>query len=302
MVYLPILARKYSLHVVHLPSYRRPTFLLPCPFIVTVHDMAIFRMPGKYGLLRHVFHRLITAAFLKKANHIVTVSMASKKDIFQFLKIKDVPISVVHNGINHGEFYRRDKKESQSFIMNKLGFDFPFILCVSRLEHPGKNLVRLIEAFSIIKKRHNIPHKLVVAGSPWNGSPAISHAAQTSQFSNEIVFPGFVSQGILPFLYNAAGMFVFPTLWEGFGFPVLEAMACGIPVACSNVASLPEIVGNAAQLFDPTDVESIVRAMLLCLNPEPKHISCGLKQASRFSWTAASQSILQLYEECGHGV
>jgi len=96
-------------------------------------------------------------------------------------------------------------------------------------------------------------------------------------------------------------MFVFSTLWEGFGFPVLEAMACGIPVACSNVASLPEITGNAAKLFDPTDVEGIIRAMQLCLNPETTQIPRGLKQAGRFSWDVVSNGMVQLYEKCGHG-
>ena len=297
MFFLPILAKKYFLNVVHLPSYRRPIFWLHCPFIVTVHDMAIFRIPGKYGLLRYLFHRLITASFLQKARHIVTVSEASKNDILKFMEINDVPISVVQNGINHAEFYCRDKKESQDLILSQLDVNFPIILCVSRLEHPGKNLVRLIEAFSILKKRHNISHKLVIAGSPWNGSPVVFLAAQNSQYSKEILFPGFVPQANLPILYNAADMFVFPTLWEGFGFPVLEAMACGIPVACSNVASLPEIVDDAAQLFDPTDVEEIVRAMSLCLNYESKQISRGLKQADQFSWLVASKSILRLYEE-----
>ena len=138
----------------------------------------------------------------------------------------------------------------------------------------------------------------MIVGSPWNGASAIFHAAKTSHFFKEIVFPGFVSQADLPFLYNAADMFVFPSLWEGFGFPVLEAMACGIPVACSNVASLPEIVDEAAQLFDPTDVESISQAMRFCLFPEATQISRGLKQANRFSWVEASKRILLLYEEC----
>lgn len=301
ILYLPILARKLNFELVHLPSYRRPTFLLPCPSIVTVHDMAIFRIPKKYGILRYAFHRLITRAFLRRAVHIVTDSMASKRDILHFMKIRAVPISVVYLGINPAEFYQRNKIDAQKFMWEKSGIHSPFILCVSRLEHPGKNLVQLIEAFSLLKEREAIPHKLVIAGSPWNGSSLIFRAAQVSKYSKEIIFPGFVDQGILPFLYNAADMFVFPTLWEGFGFPVLEAMACGVPVACSNVASLPEIVGNAAHMFDPFDREAIVDAMKLCLNPSENQILRGLEQANRFSWKATSQIMIQFYEKYCYG-
>jgi glycosyltransferase involved in cell wall biosynthesis len=174
------------------------------------------------------------------------------------------------------------------------------LLYVSRIEHPGKNHVRLIHAFERLKATEHIPHQLVFAGGDWGRADEVHRVADASDYNTDILFTGFVPSSDLPDLYCGADLFVFPSLYEGFGLPVLEAMSCGVPVTCSNVSSMPEITGDAAGLFDPYDeqaIEEAVRGPLVDSELRDRYVRRGLKQSRAFSWSTTAARTLEVIRE-----
>ena len=183
-------------------------------------------------------------------------------------------------------------------MFQKYNISVPYILYTARLEHPGKNHVRLLEAFADLKRKKEIPHHLILAGSPWLGAEAIYAAARDLGISEHVIFAGFVPNEELPDLYAGADLFAFPSLFEGFGIPLLEAMASGTPVVASNVASIPEVVQDAGLLFDPSKTEEIQYAIARLSNDidlRENLVELGLQQSQRFSW---DDSARQVWEIC----
>lgn len=297
-VVLPILARRWRLDLLHLPSYRRLCPLSPCPVVVTVHDLAVLRVPAKYGRLRNLYVRVVIRRLLKRSARIVTVSESTRQDVLASVALTADHIAVVYNGIDHKRYHPMDLGHCRAEVTRRYAIRPPFILCVARLEHPGKNLVRLIEAFTYMKVRAGLRHQLILAGAPWSGAEAIDRAARESGAAADIVFPGFVPTEDLPLLYNAADLLVLPSLHEGFGFPVLEAMACGVPVACAATGSLPEVAGARARLFDPYDVQAMAAALREVLTDAAARERAraeGPIWAARFTWDRAARTVLDLY-------
>ena len=172
----------------------------------------------------------------------------------------------------------------------------------SRLEHPGKNHVQLIRAFAQLKRKEQIPHQLVLAGSDWGGAAIVHQEAAKSGVESDIVFTGFMPSKDLPTLCQAADIFVFPSLYEGFGLPILEAMSCGTPVACSNLSSMPEVAGDAAVLFDPHQTESIASAIGSIITGTGLAESLaarGIERAKQFSWSRTAARTLELIRQAG---
>ncbi len=197
-------------------------------------------------------------------------------------------------------YFPRNKEDSLSLVEAKYGIGSPYTLYISRIEHPGKNHVRLIRAFERLKISENLPHQLVLVGSDWNGAEIVYKAALKSNHSRDIIFTGFVPTDDLPDLYCGSDLFIFPSLYEGFGLPILEAMSCGVPVACSNMSSMPEVAGKAAKLFDPYDEESIEDAMrffLLDIDMRKHYAGLGLKRSKEFSWTKTAKRTLKVIKE-----
>lgn len=297
---LPILVRRWRLDLLHLPSYRRLSPLSPCPVVVTVHDLAVLRDPTKYGRLRHLYVRDIVRRLLNRSAQVISVSESTRQDILAFVGLNLERITVIHNGIDHKSYYTMERAYCRSEVARRYGIRSPFILCVARLEHPGKNHVRLIEAFTLIKRRTGLPHQLVLAGAPWNGADTIYRTASASGIAEDIVFPGFVPAEDLPLFYNAADLFVLPSFHEGFGIPVLEAMACGTPVACSNTSSLPEVGADAALYFDPHNPDAIgqvIRKLLTDAEIRQALVSKGLERAARFPWKEAARRTAAIYRK-----
>ena len=180
-----------------------------------------------------------------------------------------------------------------------MGSEAPYILYISRIEHPGKNHVRLIEAFERFKDATALPHNLVLAGADRERAEEVHARAKASSQADRIVFTGFLRDEQLPHLYAGADLFVLPSLYEGFGLPLLEAMASGTPVACSNLSSLPEVAGEAADLFDPYQVDDMARAMKNILaNPRQaaKLRERGQARAAQFSWRLTAEKTLEALE------
>ncbi len=288
--------RRRGHDVLFLPAgNRRLPASVPCPTVATVHDLSSLHVPEKYDRARHFYITKVLPWLVRTVSHVLTVSESSKRDIVEYAGVPDDRISVIPNGVDHTVYYPRERGACLNRIARRYGIDRPYILYVSRIEHPGKNHIRLIRAFDHLKAREDIPHQLVLAGSDWTGAEIVHSAAREAKFSDDIVFTGFVPTEQLPHLYGGAQLSAFPSLYEGFGIPVLEAMACGVPVVCSNTSSLPEVAGNAAIQFDPMDHEAMASAMLYALSDGSMRQTMtarGLKQSAAYTWSETARRTL----------
>jgi glycosyltransferase involved in cell wall biosynthesis len=295
---LPLLGKRKKTDLLHVPSYRRIPLIKSCPVVATVHDVAALSMDAKYDAARMVYNRRIVPAQIRNADHIITVSHYSKKDITEGVDVPEEKITVIYSGINHRVFHPLEKSFSQAQLAEKYGLNQPFLIYVSRLEHPAKNHVRLIEAFERFKAETDSAHKLVLPGADWNGAEIIRERAAASPVHDDILFPGFVPLFDLPLFYSACDLMVFPSLFEGFGFPIIEALACGAPVICSDTSSMSEIAGEAVPKFDPHHAETIFQSLQETLSRgwSDEERRRGLKYAEQFDWNHAARQTLEIYE------
>lgn len=303
---LPGLCRKQGYDVLFLPAgNRRLTLSLPCPSVGTVHDFSSIHVEGKYDPARMFYIKRVLPFLVRRLTRVLTVSESSKRDIVQYARVPEECVTVTPLAADNQIYYPRDREECLERVVAKYNIRPPYILYISRIEHPGKNHAGLIRAFSILKEKENLPHQLVLAGSDWDRAEEVHRVADESSQTDDILFTGFAPTEDLPDLYCGADLFVFPSLYEGFGLPVLEAMTCGIPVACSNVSSIPEVIGDAGMLFDPYDEGSMADAMKRLLTEHGLDSHCrerGLKRARQYSWAAAAAITLKaLREAAGEG-
>jgi glycosyltransferase involved in cell wall biosynthesis len=301
---LPIMAREQRLDVLHIPSYRRLLWRRPCPLVGTIHDLAPFHVSGKYDWKRMFYGRVVAKRLARRQDQLIAISENTRHDLKTFFGISMERITVVYNGIDHERFFPGSKEQAQVLVKHHLGLNQPFFLYVARLEHPGKNHVRLIEAFDKFKMETGSDWQLVFAGSDWHGSEAIHSRIRKSPFGSDIQSLKFVPNEILPDLYRAAAVFVYPSLYEGFGLPPLEAMACGCPVISSTRGSLGEVLGKAAAIVQPEDVHSIYKELFNLATSEElrkQFRSAGLMQAQKFNWKRTAEQTLDVYRRATNG-
>lgn len=297
---LPKLAADLRLDVLHAPSYRRLVHSAPCPTVGTIHDLAPFHVRGKYDLARMFYGRVVVKSLARRQKEIIAVSHCTARDIERFFGIPQSRLHVIHNGIDHDRFHPGDIDAARAWTAEKHGITAPYFLYVSRLEHPGKNHVRLIEAFVAFKKATGSDWQLALGGGDWHGCEAIKSAAAASPFAGDIRFLGFVPDADLPDLYRAARCMVYPSLFEGFGLPPIEAMACGTPVISSTRGALEEVVADAAVIVDPEDIPDITRA-LTALSTDPALAESlktrGVANAARFHWSRTAAEVTGIYRK-----
>jgi glycosyltransferase involved in cell wall biosynthesis len=296
---LPQFARDLGLNVLHVPSYRRMLWPRPCPLVATIHDLAPFRVPKKYSASRMFYGRVVARRLAQRQDAIIAISENTASDIRQFFNVAPARLRVIHNGVEHDRFFPGSREQAQAEMDQRHQLHKPFFLYVARLEHPGKNHLRLISAFNEFKSATGSDWQLVFGGCDWHGAEAIHAAAQQSPFASDIRFLGFVSDKDLPNLYRAAEVFVYPSLYEGFGMPPVEAMACGCPVICSPNGSLGEVVGDAAAIVDPQDVHSIanqLRTLAGDANLRESFRHAGLIRAKQFDWNRTAAETLSIYD------
>ncbi|VGO16946.1 N-acetylgalactosamine-N,N'-diacetylbacillosaminyl-diphospho-undecaprenol 4-alpha-N-acetylgalactosaminyltransferase [Pontiella desulfatans] len=286
-----------KLDVLHVPSARRVPLVKGTKVVATVHDLAAFAVEAKYDPARMLFNRKLVPAMIRNADHVITVSEFTKSDIVKHVGYPEERISVIYSGINRDLFQPVAAEEARDRLQVLHGLDKPFFVYVSRLEHPAKNHVRLIEAFERFKLQNDSSHQLVLAGADWNGADAIKARAAESPVKDDIVFLGFVPVKSLPLLYSGCDLMVFPSLFEGFGFPIVEALACGAPVACSNTSSMKEIAGDLLPTFDPTDPEALFRSMerTVAQGWSPEMRTRGTDYALTFDWRKTAERVLEVY-------
>jgi glycosyltransferase involved in cell wall biosynthesis len=296
---LPFLEKKKRFDLLHVPSYRRIPLIKRCPVVATVHDLATLSLDAKYDRARMFYNRRIVPAQIRNADQIITVSRYSKKDMVELIGIPEEKITVIYSGINHRIFRPVDSASAREKLAADYRLERPFLFYLSRLEHPAKNHIRLIEAFERFKAETDSAHQLVLPGADWNGADAIRRRAATSPVHNDILFPGFVPIDDLPLFYSACDLMVFPSLFEGFGFPIIEALACGAPVICSDTSSMSEIAGEIVPKFDPYSADSIFHCMEKTLSEgwSEQTRQQGFDYAAQFDWSEAARKTMDVYEK-----
>ncbi|MDR0442637.1 MAG: glycosyltransferase family 4 protein [Treponema sp.] len=281
-------------------AHRRPPYKSPCPSIGVVHDMAAYWGTRKTREHIGALLRVVLPNSLRKLDRIIAVSEWVKQELVGLTNVKENRIEVVPNGIDHSAFYPRQRNEESVLLIQPFSFRRPYVLCVSRIDHPIKNHVRLIEAFGVFKERTKFPHRLVLAGSDKTNAAKVKEAAAASPWRSDIFFTGHFPVKSLPELYAGADFVVFPSMYEGFGMGAVEAMACGVPVLCARAASLPEAAGHAALYFDPLNIEDMADRMVTVSSDSEIYRECrrlGLERAKLFSWDRCVERTLQIIYE-----
>jgi glycosyltransferase involved in cell wall biosynthesis len=293
-VVLPRLLRSHGCDAVFLPAgNRRLGIRYGVPSVATVHDLSQLHVPGKYDAVRMFYATRVLPALIGRQDRVVTVSSSTRADVLERTSITAERVSVVPNGVDLSRYSASGSRNAPQ-ASTRLGLDHPYLLYVARLEHPGKNHVALLEAYARLRSA-GVRHKLVLAGPRWNGAEAIDAAVSRLGLADHVVFTGFVAGDELPCLYAGATAFVFPSLYEGFGIPLLEAMASGTPACVANTSSLPEVAGDAALLFDPRDPRDIADAMHRLITDDVLRARLrarGLQRCTEFTWERSAQGVL----------
>ncbi|MCY6355524.1 glycosyltransferase family 4 protein [Clostridium sp. ZS2-4] len=269
-----------------------------CPFVITLHDIIPYKMPETVGeQYLKIFTKEIPR-IIPMCDGIITVSHYSKQDIVNYFNFPPEKIFVTHLA-NEDIYKPLNKHTCKEFIKKTYAIEDDYILYVGGFS-PRKNIVGLIDAFSkLISKSKNTKIKLVIAGSKGKSYSKYKKKAEDLRIENNVIFPGFIPLEHMPILYNASKIFVYPSLYEGFGLPPIEAMACGIPIIASNLTSIPEVVGDAAMLINPYDIEELSNAMYYIIENktlENQLIKKSLLRSSHFNWIKTAEKTKKAYE------
>ncbi|MGA3301229.1 MAG: glycosyltransferase family 1 protein [Candidatus Acidiferrales bacterium] len=299
--------RRLNCDLLHVPNVFSVPRALPCPYVMTVHDMLEHMSLGRErNSLWRSIHFQLTRRVLWGAARIFAVSNFTKTEMEKLFGIPSERIEVVYNAIDERFLHGHASAADRELIAKRYQVTYPFLLYAGRVS-AHKNVVRMIEAFSALKgeleKEGAYPDlKLIIIGDDLSGNPDLRRTVVRSGVQNDVRFLGFVPIEVLRIFYDAAKIFVFPSLYEGFGLPPLEAMAHGTPVVTSNVSSLPEVVGNAAVLVNPENVFEIMRALrrvLLDQGLRDRMKERSYMQAGKFSWEKSVRRILEVYRQVG---
>jgi glycosyltransferase involved in cell wall biosynthesis len=302
--------RNLKTDLFHIPLNAVPLWM-PKPYVVTTHDMSTLLFGEQSGYRSNVRRSYLRRGLLR-ADRVMAVSIATRRDVQTVLGIPPNRIRVVYNAPDpvfcpQGASQPSRNGHEIQRVLDRYRIHYPFLLYVGRT-NPQKNIPRLVEAFAVARgELQNQPAyrdlRLIIIGDEIARHPSLRHAVIKSRVESSVRFLGFVPIETLCSFYQAASAFVFPSLYEGFGLPPLEAMACGTPVVCSHVSSLPEVVGDAAVIVNPENVFDIARGMkeiLLDDNLRKRLIARGLEQVRQFSWERTASQVLQAYEEVAY--
>jgi glycosyltransferase involved in cell wall biosynthesis len=297
---VPLALRREGVTLFHAPHYVLPP-LVRCQSVVTIHDcihlMFPQYLPNRAAL---AYARTSIAMAARRASRVITVSESSKRDILRFVDAPPEKIDVIYNAYDE-RFAVEPREEDVVRVRERFQLTDEFVLYAGNVK-PHKNLERLIQAFDLVRRRGLDHLKLVVIGDEVSKYAALRRAVHRHQLHKYVRFLGYLPEETLAVMYRLAAVFVFPSLYEGFGLPPLEAMASGTPVVTSNVSSLPEVAGDAARLVDPYDPEAIADGIHTVLTDEAARRSLrlkGLERARQFSWETSVRRVRDIYAEVG---
>lgn len=274
---------------------RRVLAYYPLPTLVTFHDLSQFHIPAKYDSFRMFYIRKVIPFFVKKADRIQVISKNTRDDLVKYYHFKADDLRINYNGYDARLYHLAPKSRNYPLDLQK-----DYFLYIARIEHPGKNHLRLVQAYEKLPTDIKNKYDLVLAGKAWSGSEQVFDYINKSPDKAHIHLPGFVSANILVQLYRHSSLYLFPSLYEGFGIPLIEAMASGIPVICANTSSLPEIGGDAVALFDPYSVSSIRDTILRVISDDVMQnamVENGLQCIEKFSWQKHAEKMISMFKE-----
>jgi glycosyltransferase involved in cell wall biosynthesis len=274
--------------------------ITPCPIITTIHDVAFRRFPHLFPLKHRLLLNWLIPAAAREAAAVITGSEATKRDLVELYDVPPDKVAVTPYAAD-AAYHPMDPEEARHAVLSRLNVPAPYLLSVGVLQ-PRKNLPRLVRVYNRIA--HRIPHRLVLTGKEGWATDELRAAVAESPRGREPLFTGYVADADLPALYAGADVFVYPSLYEGFGLPPLEAMACGTPVLTSNTSSLPEVVGDAGITVDPLDEAGLAGALLELLSDAGLRAQlsrAGRQRAATFSWERTARETLAVYEAVAAG-
>jgi len=294
---LPMLLEDVRADLYHNPTFALP-IVQPCPMVTTIHDVVFHYRPELVQAGRRDYLARWSVLAARAAACVITVSDYSKQAICQAYGTPPAKVLVIPEAVETERFQPRYGGALEVEFRKRYGIDAPFILYVGALE-PKKNTDRLLGAFALMRSRTELRYTLVLAGAGGGMPYDVRGAIDDLPMADQVVVTGYLPDHFVPVAYNAADLFVYVSLYEGFGLPPLEAMACGTPTLVSGCTSLPEVVGNAALKVDPLDTEAIAQAMSWALTDEAlrRELACGGRQhAQQFSWQRVALDTLAAYE------
>lgn len=296
-VWLPYIVRGEKVELMHFPAFP-PGVLTSKKYIITIFDATVWKYPKTLSWKGKLYMKPLITLATKRASKILTISENSKKDIIKFTKVPSyqventgIAISKIFNPLGNKILLEKIKK--------KYNLPTKFILSVCSIE-PRKNLLNLLKAYKLLLDINpKIQHKLVLAGRKAWGKNLISNKIIELNLKNNVIMTGYVPEQDLVCIYSLAEIFVFPSIYEGFGLPPLEAMACGTPVVSSNTSSLPEVIGNAGLMIDPYNIQEIAMTIkTLIQDPKLREqlIKLGIERAKLFSWEDVAKKVINIYQ------
>ncbi len=295
----PLALRRAGVDLLHALAFVAPV-AAPCPFVLTVYDLSFLRYPEAFRPFNRWYLSRFTAHSVKRARAIMTISESTRQDVINFLDAPPDRVQTIYCGVDD-KFRPLPETEIAAFKAARRLPD-TFMLYLGTLE-PRKNVDGLIRAYAHWRKLdQNAPPLILAGGKGWYYNK-IFELVKALNLTESIRFPGYISPKELPLWYNAASLFVYPSHFEGFGLPVLEAMACGRPVITSDVSSLPEVAGvdgSAARLIDPTNIEALAEAMAQLMSQPDLRASMsegGLARSARFSWEKTAKETVAVYKK-----
>jgi glycosyltransferase involved in cell wall biosynthesis len=294
----PSVLKKENLDIVHFPHFNVPIFYNR-PFVVTIHDLIHTKIPGrkKSHFIYRIAYNLIIRHAIRTSKKIIAVSTTTKKEILEHFKVAEKKIQVVYEGAKD-TYHMIDKLEAKNYVREKFKITKPYVLYVG-VWRRYKNLPNLSKAFTKLKKQ-GLNHELVLVGEPDPHYPEIMEQVTRNMAQKSIKTLGRVSDEDLLNLYNAADLFVLPSLSEGFGLTPLEAGACGVAVACSDIPTLREVMGSGAEYFDPLNIDNIADVIKSMLNDDKLReelANRALARTKHFSWKQAAEETVSIYNK-----
>ena len=289
----------HSVDVLFIPAHTVP-IIHPKNTVVTIHGLEYEICPEAYSWWEKMYMRCSIVNSCKWARTIIAVSSNTKKDLIKLYSVPEEKIAVISEGyeqstVNSQQLSGKLKNDGRLPMTD----DKPYLLFIGRLEE-RKNIMGIVEVFEILKDKYQIPHELVLVGKPGYGFDKIQSKIQDTRYNNQIILLGFVSEEQKWDLLKNSEVFLFPTMYEGFGIPILEAQSVGVPVVTSNVSSMPEVAGDSALLVDPKNLGEIAQAVQKILTDEnlkKNLIAKGLENVKRFSWDKCSQEITEILKK-----
>jgi glycosyltransferase involved in cell wall biosynthesis len=282
--------------LLHVPHYNIPAFYRG-PLVVTIHDLTHVTEPAFRNTAKAwLYARPMLRAAANKASHVITVSDYSSRQIVERLGVKPEKVGAIYHGVDP-QFRLMDNDKAANDMKAAFRIDGSYLLFVGNLK-PQKNLRTLLSAFALLRSRKRLNHSLVLAGDDPEGRHRVFDECARLGIAGNVRHIPWVAEDLLPELYAAADLVLMPSTSEGFGFPVLEAMACGTPVVCSNATSLPEVGGDAVVYFDPHNVEEMAEAIEKVMNSPSLQMELrekGLRQAAKFTWEECARKHLDVY-------